>query len=53
MLKGRGTQCFGVVLAWELEVLAILKGEVQKVSALTLSLIEGGGCAKRYGPAIL
>ena len=38
MLKGRGHTCFEVVLTWELEDLAILKG-----GATSFNSLKGGG----------
>ena len=50
---GGGIKCFGVVLTWELEVLAILK-VAEKVSTLSKGghekCLEGGG-RKRFRPA--
>ena len=45
MLKigGGGTKCFGVVLTWELEVLAILKGDTKGIHPLKQ---VGGGTTR-------
>ena len=49
MMKGGGTQRFGVVLAQELEVLAIVKGG--RGFAKSFILYQGG--AKGFGPPIV
>ena len=53
MLKGGGTNSFGVVFGLELEVLAILKGGAKGFHSLkggarkVLACLEGGGAAQK------